>query len=104
MRLAGLFVAASLTSDLRWEGCRERPSSPRDRRMRKATWLGDGLRHQLQHYNDRQTNTGVSQVKEKILTVDVIDVAVVCVCPLCRPRINHNERVTTVLKSRLPLN
>ena len=58
----------------------------------------------LRLHNDKQSdpNARVQQVKEEILSVDVIDVAVVAVSPACGPRVHKFETVTAVLKLGLP--
>ena len=55
----------------------------------------------LQHNDNCNTNTGVTQVKEKILSIDVVDVAVVGVGPAYWPRINDGKPVSTILKTWL---
>jgi hypothetical protein len=43
----------------------------------------------------------MEQIKQEILSIDVVDVTVIGVCPTDRPRIDNNERVTGISKLRL---
>jgi hypothetical protein len=45
----------------------------------------------------------MEQVEKKILAINVVDIAIICVCPTRRPSIRENERVTAVLKTWLAL-
>ena len=42
----------------------------------------------------------MTQVKEEIFAVDIVNVAIVGVCPLWRPGIDQHKRVAAVLKAR----
>jgi hypothetical protein len=55
----------------------------------------------LQYDNNCNPNAGVTHVKEKILSIDVVDVAVVGIGPAYGPGINDGEPISTVLKTWL---
>ena len=45
----------------------------------------------------------MTQIKQEILAIDVIDVAIIRVGPVPRPRIDQNKCITTIFKARLTL-
>src|SRR5205807_8524951 len=48
-------------------------------------------------------NARVQHIEKEIVPVDVVDVAVIGVCPLDRPRIHEHKRVASVDELRLSL-
>src|ERR1700683_2606834 len=58
---------------------------------------------ELQHNDDGDANSGVEQVKQEVLSIDIVDVAVIRVSPAHRPRVNQLKAVTAILELRLPL-
>ncbi len=44
----------------------------------------------------------MQKIKQEIFSIDVVDVAVIGVSPVLRPRIHQLKRVAAVLKLRLP--
>ena len=58
------------------------------------------LLQQLHHDHEGQAHSGVTQVKEEIFAVDIVNVAIVGVCPLWRPGIDQHKCIATILKAR----
>src|SRR5271154_1470866 len=57
------------------------------------------------HDNENgDANAGVKQIKEEVLSIDVVDVALVGVCPAYRPHIDQLKAVAAILKLWLARN
>src|SRR5271156_739404 len=54
-------------------------------------------------YNHRNLHSRMQKVDQDILAVDVINVDIVAIGPISRPRTRQREPVSAVLKPRLPL-
>jgi len=50
----------------------------------------------LLHYEHGDAHPGVEQVEQEILAVDVVDVAVIGIGPIGRPRIDEHEIVAAI--------
>jgi hypothetical protein len=62
-------------------------------------------RRQCLHHNENgDPNAGVKQIKQKILSIDVIDVALVGIGPVRGPDIDELKTVAAILKLWLTLN
>ena len=58
-------------------------------------------RNLLHHYVKRDAHSRMTQVKQEVRSVDVVDVAVVGIGPVAWPRISNDEPVSAELESRL---
>src|ERR1700722_271639 len=59
----------------------------------------------LSHYDENsQTNTRVNQIDQVVLSVDVVDVAIVGISPVRRPGIDQFKVIAAILKLRTTLN
>jgi hypothetical protein len=59
------------------------------------------LRVFLHHYRERDAHSRMTQVKQEVRSVDVVNVAVVAISPVARPRISNDEPISAELESRL---
>ena len=55
-------------------------------------------------HENGDANARVKQIKEEVLSIDVIDVALVGVCPAYRPRIDQLKAIAAILKLWLARN
>ena len=79
-------------------------SSRTESQLRGATFPGHiGAAFALHHNENGNLNAGVKQVKQKILSIDVVDVAFVGVGPAHRPDIHELKAIAAILKLRLTL-
>jgi hypothetical protein len=70
-------------------------------KWRTQIFITNGL-HPALHNNEKgNANPRMQHVEEKILAVNVIDVAIVRISPPCRPWIDEFKGVATVLEARL---
>jgi hypothetical protein len=52
----------------------------------------------LQHNDDRDANSRMQQVKQEVLSIDVVDVAIVRVSPAHRPCVDQLKAVAAILE------